>query len=135
MKIELFALADYAADQAGKLTIVGVFDTLFGRTLPIVHDAVSIVVKLRFEKIEEGTKRIRLNLTDADGKLILPSIDLPIEVRMKDDQHTSTSQIVAKIGGLKIERPGEYSFDLAIDGRHEASIPLFVKVLPKVQES
>jgi hypothetical protein len=28
---------------------------------------------------------------------------------------------------LKLPKFGEYSIDLAIDGRHEASFPLFVK--------
>lgn len=131
MKIELFVLADYAADQGGKLTIVGIFDTLGGPMLPIVHPHCSIAVKMRFEKIEEGKKRIRLNLSDADGKLVIPSIDMPIEVRLGDDQHTTTSQIVANIAGLKFENPGEYSFDIAIDGRHESSIPLFVRQFQK----
>lgn len=127
MKIELFVLADYAADQAGKLTIVGIFDTLLGPDSPVVHPHISVAVKLRFEKIEEGAKRLRLTLSDADGKLILPSIDIPIDVQMPDDQHTITRQVVANIDGLKLEKFGEYSFDLAIDGRHEASIPLFVR--------
>ncbi len=128
MKIELLALADYAVDQAGKLTIVGVFDTLFCHSLPVVHELCAVVAKLRFEKIEEGAKRVLLNLSDADGRLVLPSMDLPLEVRMNDDQHTATKNIVVKIAGLKIDREGEYSFDLAVDGRHEASIPLFVRV-------
>ncbi len=129
MKIELFAVADFAVEQAGKLTIVGVFDTLCCHSLPVVHELCAVVAKLRFEKIEEGTKRVRLNLSDADGKLVLPSVDLPLDVRMNEDQHTLTKNIVVKIGGLKIEKEGEYSFDLAVDGRHEASIPLFVRVV------
>ena len=35
--------------------------------------------------------------------------------------------LVANIGGMKIDAFGEYSIDLAIDGRHEGSIPLFVR--------
>ena len=114
MKVELFCIADYAADQAGKLTIVGIFDSLNAPQFPVAHPSCSLAVKLRFETIEAGTKRLRLNLTDADGKLVLPSIDLPIEVQMQEGQHTCTRQLVANIGGLKIEKPGEYSFDLAI---------------------
>lgn len=131
MKVELFAIADYAANQGGKLTIVGVFDTLVGSQMPIVHPSCSIAIKLRFEKIEEGSKRIRLNLSDEDGRSVLPSIDIPIDVQMRDDQHTCTREIVANLNNLKLERPGEFSFDLAIDGRHEASIPLFVVQLPE----
>ena len=131
MKVELFCLADYAADQAGKLTIVGIFDTLAGPQFPLMHPSCALAVKLRFQAIEAGTKRLRLNLTDADGKLVLPSMDLPLEVQMQEGHHTCTRQVVANIGGLKIEQPGEYSFDLAVDGRHETSIPLFVRRIDK----
>ena len=31
------------------------------------------------------------------------------------------------IQGLKFDKGGEYSIDLAIDGQHKASLPLFVK--------
>ena len=127
MNIELFVLADYAADQGGKLTIVGIFDTIAGSKMPIVHPHVSVAVKMRFQSIEAGSKRARVTLSDPDGKQILPSIDLPLEVQMGPNQHTCTKQIVANIGGLKIDAPGDYSFDLAIDGRHEGSIPLFVR--------
>jgi hypothetical protein len=36
---------------------------------------------------------------------------------------------------LKLPKFDEYSIDLAIDGRHEASIPLFVKLSPPVDPS
>src|SRR5689334_9633019 len=123
MKVELFALCDFAADYGGKLSVVGIFDALLARQAPVVHPHCCIAVKIRFEKIEEGAKRLRLSISDADGKAVLPAIELPITVTMAADVHTSTTQVVANIGGLKVERFGEYSIDLAVDGRHEASLP------------
>jgi len=34
--------------------------------------------------------------------------------------------MVLNINGLKIDRPGRYSVNLAIDNRHEKSLPLTV---------
>jgi hypothetical protein len=34
--------------------------------------------------------------------------------------------MIFNIQGLKINDYGEYSIDLAIDGRHEASLPLYI---------
>jgi hypothetical protein len=127
MKIELFTLSDFAADYGGKLSVVGVFDTLFARQAPVVHPAWSIAVKIRFEKIEEGKKKIRLSISDADGKTVLPPLEMSVDANTPPNQHTGTFQIVANIGGVKFDQFGEYSIDLAIDGRHEASIPLFVR--------
>ncbi|MGD0536826.1 MAG: hypothetical protein ABSC03_04180 [Verrucomicrobiota bacterium] len=131
MKVELFALCDFAADYGGKLSVMAVFDTLFARQTPVVHPHCCIAVKLRFEKIEEGQKRLRLSVTDADGKPVLPAVESPLEVAMPASEHTSTVQVVANIGGIKFESFGEYSIDLAIDGRQEGSIPLFVRAHPQ----
>ena len=127
MKVELFALCDFAADYGGKLSVVGIFDSIFAKQMPAVHPHCCLAVKLRFEKIEEGQKRVRLSIADDDGKLALPAMEIPINVAMPPDARTNTIQVVANIGGMKLETFGEYSIDLALDGRHEASIPLFAR--------
>lgn len=127
MKVELFALCDFAADYGGKLTVVGVFDSIFARQMPAVHAHCCLAVKLRFEKIEEGPKKLRLSISDDDGKPVLPPIELSINVGMPAEARTNAIQVVANIGGMKIDSFGEYSIDLALDGRHEGSIPLFVR--------
>jgi hypothetical protein len=127
MKVELFALCDFAADYAGKLTVVGVFDSIYARQMPAVHAHCCLAVKLRFEKIEEGAKKLRLSVADDDGRAVLPPIELAINVAMPPDAPSNAIQVVANIGGMKIDSFGEYSIDLALDGRHEGSIPLFVR--------
>lgn len=127
MKVELFALCDFAADYGGKLSVVGIFDSIFARQMPAVHPHCCLAVKLRFEKIEEGAKKLRLSVSDDDGKPVLPPIEIGITVAMPPDAHTNAIQVVANIGGMKVDAFGEYSIDLAIDGRHEGSIPLFVR--------
>lgn len=129
MKIELFSVCDFAADYAGKLTVVGVFDTIFAKQTPVVHPHWCIAIKLRFEKIEEGEKRVRLSISDADGKNVLPAFEMPIVAKSPDDAPYSSVNIVANIGGAKLPSFGEYSVNLAIDGRHEGSIPLWARQL------
>ncbi|WP_414664089.1 DUF6941 family protein [Horticoccus sp. 23ND18S-11] len=127
MKIELLALADFAADYGGKLSVIGIFDTIFARQMPAVHPHCCLAVKLRFDKDEEGPKRLRLAICDDDGKLVLPAMEIPIQVAMPPDAPTNTIQVVANIGGMKIESFGEYSIDLELDGRHEGSSPLYAR--------
>ncbi len=127
MKIELFTVSDFAADYAGKLTVVGIFDTIAAREAPVVHPAWAIAIKARFEKSEEGLKRIRLSITDEDGRTVATPFELNVDARTQADQHSGTFQLVANIGGVKIERFGEYSIEIAIDGRREGDIPLFVR--------
>ena len=127
MKIELLALADFAADYGGKLSVIGIFDTIFARQMPAVHPHCCLAVKLRFDKDEEGQKRLRLAICDDDGKLVLPAMEIPITVAMPADAQTNTIQVVANIAGMKIETFGEYSIDLELDGRHQGSSPLYAR--------
>ena len=127
MKIELLALADFAADYGGKLSVIGMFDTIFARQMPAVHPHCCLAVKLRFDKDEEGAKRLRLVICDDDGKLVLPAMEIPIQVAMPPDAPTNTIQVVANIGGMKFDAFGEYCIDLELDGRHEGSSPLYIR--------
>jgi hypothetical protein len=127
MKIELLTLSDFAADYGGKLSVVGIFDTIYARQMPAVHPHCCLAVKLRFDKSEVGQKRLRLAIADDDGKLVFPAMELPINVVMPAEAQSNTIQIVANIASMKLEAFGEYSIDLGIDGDHYGTTALFVR--------
>ncbi|MDP3071498.1 MAG: hypothetical protein Q8N18_14500 [Opitutaceae bacterium] len=127
MKIEVLTLCDFAADYGGKLTIVGLFDSIFARQMPAVHPHCCLAVKLRFDKAEAGQHALRLTICDDDGKAVLAPMELTVNVAMPPDALSNTIQVVANIAGMKVDTFGEYSIDLAIDGKHEGSTPLFVR--------
>jgi hypothetical protein len=128
MKVEIFTLCDAATtDAGGKLNILGSFDRLGAKEAPVTHPQCALAIKLRYEKIEEGQKRIRISLVDSDGKSIMPTLDANTPVHFPPGETSITSSLVLVIQQLKLPKFGEYSIDLAIDYRHEASIPLFVK--------
>jgi hypothetical protein len=134
MRVELFTLCDYACEYSGKMIILGIFDTLFTRELPAVHHHCNVAARIRFERIEEGPKRIRLTVCDADGRHVLPPIDMNFNASVPEGTHTSTLQVIGNINGLRLEHHGEYSLDLAVDSRHEASIPLFVRPIEELPQ-
>jgi hypothetical protein len=127
MKVEIFTLCDAATiDAGGKLNILGSFDRLNAKETPIMHPQCALAIKLRFERVEEGQKRIRIAFIDADGASVMPTIDATTEVRFQGNDSTSTVSLALGIQQLKLPKFAEYSIDLAVDDRHEASIPLFV---------
>jgi len=133
MKVELFTLCDAATvDAGGKLNILGSFDRINALQAPIVHPLCAMAVKCRFEKVEEGPKRIRISVIDSDGRLIMPTLEAQIQIHIPPDSLTATAQLVLVIPQIKLPNFGEYSIDLAVDGRQEASIPLYVKQIPLV---
>jgi hypothetical protein len=127
MRVEIFTLCDAATtDAAGKLNILGSFDRLNAREAPVTHPQCALALKLRFERLEDGQKRIRIAFVDSDGASVMPTLDTTTQVQFRPDDSSATASLVLVIQQLKLPRFGEYSIDLAVDDRHEASIPLLV---------
>ena len=128
MKVEIFTLCDAATvDAAGKLNILGSFDRLNAREVPVIHPQCALAIKLRFERVEEGQKRLRIAFVDQDGVAFMQNLDATTEVRFDGDDPSATVSLALNIQQLRLPRFDEYWIDLAVDGRQEASIPLFVR--------
>lgn len=127
MNIQIAVLCDAATDYNGKLNILGTFDTIITSQLPAVHPQCSIALRLAFTRIEEGSHKVKLNFVDEDGKFVMPSIDMPVDVLVPAEANFLVRNFVINIQQLKFDKPGQYSIDMAIDGRQETSIPLLVK--------
>jgi len=130
VKTEIFTLCDAATQSGGKLNILGTFDTIFSPKLPATHPQCSVALRLRFERIEEGEHRIKVNVVDEDGHLVMPSFDLNVNVRMGDDAQTVSANWVINIQRLQFKSYGQYAIHLAVDGRSEGTLPLFVRQAP-----
>ena len=130
MNIQVAVLCDAATDYHGKLSLLGTFDTIFTRQLPAVHPSCAIVLRIVFGQIEVGAHKLKLNFVDQDGKLVMPSIDIPCDVQLPGEMTYLSRNFIINIQQLKFEQAGEYSVDIAVDGRAEASIPLSVRLMP-----
>ncbi len=127
MNVEIIALCDAATDQQGKLNILGAFDTIFAKSLPVVHPQCAVALRLRFQRIEQGNHKITLHLVDEDGNLVIPSLDADLQLQSPPQQDSGSVNMVLNIQKLKLEKYGSYAINLAIDGRQEASIPFYVR--------
>ncbi|MBL7070562.1 MAG: hypothetical protein ISS26_00105 [Candidatus Omnitrophica bacterium] len=127
MQIEVFSLCDAATVNAGKLNILGAFDTIWARKIPIVHPQCSVALRIRFDRIEKGDHSISVNFVDEDGKHIMPAANGTIRINIQNGQRSASAHLVLNIQGLNLKRCGEYSVDLAIDGRRDLSLPLYVR--------
>jgi hypothetical protein len=126
MKIEMFVLCDAATEYAGKLNILGTFDSIHARQVPAVHPQCAVAIRLRFDWTERGEHKIRVNMIDADGRQIIPSLDAGLHVRLPDRVSSCAINLVLNLHSLKFERFGEYSVDLLVDGEEAASLPLLI---------
>jgi len=127
MQIEIFALCDAAIADLGKLSMLGAFDTIGVTKTPAVHPQCTIALRVRFEKIERGEHKVAVHFVDIDGRNVIPPAQGAITINFPEEQSSGSANLILNIQGLKLERLGEYSIDLAIDGQQKASLPLFVK--------
>ena len=131
MDIEIFTLCDAATDYAGKINILGAFDTIYAKSFPATHPQCAIALRMRFRRIEEGQHRIKLNFVDEDGHSIIPPLDTNVDVKFKENQQSTTRNMILYLQRVTFKNPGIYSIDLAIDGRQEKSLPLIVERVPE----
>ncbi|HEX5398980.1 MAG TPA: hypothetical protein VFY06_08020, partial [Verrucomicrobiae bacterium] len=94
------------------------------------HPQCSVALRLTFMSGDEGAHKLALNFVNADGRAIMPSIEIPVTVTLPDDAYFLTRNFVINIQQLKFAEAGLYSLDLRLDGESRVSIPLHVKNPP-----
>jgi hypothetical protein len=130
MNVQVAVLCDAATDDNGKLNLLGAFDTIITQQLPAVHPQCSIALRVTFSAQDEGQHQLKLGFVDADGRPVMPGMDVPVQVALPEETHFVTRNFIAYIQQMKFDEPGLYSIDIFLDGRQQASIPLLVKHLP-----
>ena len=135
MNVDVFTLCDFAQNTPGnKMNIVGTFNRIFARQIPAVHPLCALAVFMRFEQIEQGKKNIRVSIIDSDGRPVVPILEAQLNVQISPKESDASVPLAVVIQQISLPRFGEYSVDLAVDGRQEASIPLYVLQAPLPQQ-
>jgi hypothetical protein len=130
MNVQTAVLCDAATDDNGKLNLLGAFDTIFVRELPATHPQCTVALRITFFGTDEGKHQLKLNFVDADGRSVMPSVDIPVEVRLPEDVHFGTRNFIVNIQQLKFDEPGLFAMDVILDDQSQANIPLLVRHVP-----
>lgn len=124
MEIEIFTLADYAANTGnGKLTIVGTFDTLWTQQVPTLRNC-SVVVKMRLGNSEVGKHTVRLKFLDPAGKEFVPSPTFNIAHKANPNADYNAIPLVMNLNPLKLAKLGKYAIELYYDGEFHSGLKL-----------
>ncbi|MDR2468287.1 MAG: hypothetical protein LBD22_04925 [Spirochaetaceae bacterium] len=126
MTAEVFTFCDFAQENAGKLTIVGTFDTIITQNFPCVHPQLAMVVRLRFNIGEFKSHSFRIETRNMDGERCIDPISGRIEVRGVGNA-TAVSHLVFNINNLRFPNAGVTNFTIYIDDRELATIPLYIR--------
>jgi len=131
MKIEIFSLCDAATDNQGKLNILGTFDQIYAAKIPVVHPACAIAMRLRFDKMEEGIHRVKLQLVNPDGVPVFRPMEGEVNPRMAEDVESMAVNLILNFQHIKFEEYADYQINLTIDDVGMAVLPLRVREMPR----
>lgn len=131
MEIDLAVVADAAnVSQEGKLNILGIFDTIRSREFPFRHSSMVFVVRVSAPFTEQGVHRLEVRLMDADGGQLFRA-EGPLQIRGGQPGRRVKPHVIMGLSGVTFPRPGDYSFEILVDGEHRRSVALHVSEGPR----
>ena len=132
MDIQVVTLCDAANDYNGKLCVLGTFDTIGSRTLPVVHQNCVLAMRICFRAVDEGEHDLAIRIIDADGEdVINPLPPVKFEIRLPQDVDFVTRNMIIHFQALQFAKAGTFSLEISIDDDSMASIPLRVIHMPQ----
>ena len=126
MQVEAFVICESASTAHNSLSLLHAFDTIVSKQFPI-DLPLTIALRIRFSRVEEGEHPVRILIIDEDGNR-LGTLSGTVSVRVPNESSLSNLSFA---GRVKIERPGTYAVDLAVDNHQLMSLPLYVKAPPE----
>ena len=132
MDIQLATLCDSAMDYNGKLCVLGTFDTIGSRALPVVHQNCVLAMRICFRSVDEGEHDLAIRIIDNDGQdaiTPLPAVKFTINIPQEVD--FVTRNMIFHFQALQFAKPGTYSLEISVDDDHLMSLPLRIVYLPQ----
>ena len=130
MNIALAVVCDHALiDQAGKLSVIGIFERIWVERFPAVHPRLHLVLRLKGRRTEIGDHPLAIVLKDPDGQQVLRG-DGSVQIGEPPAGVTEVEAGAVLAFDVPLERAGVFTFDISVDGEHQASVPITVSQMP-----
>jgi hypothetical protein len=129
--LDFAVVADYAlVDQAGKMSVLGIFQHIWVQQFPAMHPRLHLVLRLKGKRTEIGEHGVRIRLLDeGDGELLGGSgtvnfAEPPAGV-------TEIEAAAVLVFDVPFPHPGQYRFEITVDDELKATVPITVSQLPQ----
>jgi len=135
MQLKYGVLADYAGQgAAGKAILVGIFDTIFNiqNLDTVVTPPFYLFASIEAHVTEGSEHQATIHVISADGR-DLPKpvkVSLPFRFSAQGPGRPLIGVLIIGIQAIELPGNGAYEFNLLIDNRHIAAVPLYVLQTP-----
>ncbi len=127
MRVMIAAIADHSWVENGCLSVCRTFDSINAGSFPFTLSRISVALRLLIGKTEYGEHKLEIVLADSEGRKLMNSL-VNINFHSPKDSIGEAAFSFA-LNGQNIIFPnaGDYTVDILIDGKIEASMPLYVR--------
>lgn len=137
MELDFALLCDAAQVTQGKTYILGAGVTILWRQQYPSPLAVSLALQFTYHRTEADTDhQLRIQVIDADGNQVFPEIGAEMRVGGPAPGVPPNVPLAAPFAFAfpplpVLQRPGNYSVEILLDGRHLKSLPFVVAHPPE----
>ena len=130
MNVSFALLADYTTtSKEDKFSVIGIYDRIGARSFPARHPQLQLAIRILTTRADLGHQRqIMVDLVDSEGKTLQKAeglIGIPGDV-----ERPPTMNLVMVFENTVFQQAGAYQFNVFIDGRQEAEVPLTLELIP-----
>jgi hypothetical protein len=135
MMLSLALVCDHALiDQAGKLSVLGIFERIWVERFPAVHPRLHLVIRLKGRRTEVGEHPVTIVLHDPNQREILRG-DGTVQIGEPPAGVTEVEAAAILVFDVPLEMAGAYHFNITVDNELLASVPVTVSQMPAPQHA
>ncbi len=133
MHLDFSVVADYAlVDQAGKISVLGIFQHIWVQQFPAMHPRLHLVLRLKGRRTEIGEHAVQIRLLDElDAEILGGNGNVTFAEPPAGVTNIEAAAIL--VFDVPFPHPGLYRFEIVVDGERKATVPITVSQLPAPQ--
>jgi uncharacterized protein DUF6941 len=129
MILDFAVVADYAlVDQAGKISVLGIFQHIWVQQFPAMHPRLHLVLRLKGKRTEVGEHGVQIRLADEASVEILGG-NGTVTFAEPPAGVTDIEAGAILVFDVPFPHPGQYRFEITVDGEVLATVPITVTQL------
>ena len=130
MHLDFAVVADYALiDQAGKISVLGIFQHIWVQNFPAMHPRLHLVLRLKGKRTEIGEHGVQIRLLDEQETEILGG-NGNVTFAEPPAGVTDIEAAAFLVFDVPFPHPGPYRFEITVDGKRAATVPITVAQIP-----
>ena len=131
MHLDFAVVADYAlVDQAGKISVLGIFQHIWVQQFPAMHPRLHLVLRLKGKRTEIGEHGVQIRLVDEQDNEILGG-NGNVTFAEPPAGVTEIEAAAVLVFDVPFPHAGVYRFDITVDGERAAQVPITVSQMPQ----